>query len=105
MRSKPLVAPSILSADFSKMSEELKTIKESGADWVHVDVMDGHFVPNISLGACVYQGLKNKVDLVFDVHLMISDPMKYAIDFIKAGADITTETKNSNTVAFIINMK
>lgn len=82
------VAPSILAANFNNLFEEVKSVES--ADYLHIDVMDGHFVPNISLGACVYQGLKNKVDLVFDVHLMISDPMKYAIDFIKAGADIIT---------------
>ena len=82
------LAPSILSADFANLQRDVQRILDAGADWVHVDVMDGHFVPNISLGACVYKGLKNKVDLVFDVHLMISDPLKYATDFIKAGADI-----------------
>ena len=82
------VAPSILAANFNNLYDEVKSVE--CADYLHIDVMDGHFVPNISLGACVYKGLKNKVDLVFDVHLMIKDPRKYAIDFIKAGADILT---------------
>ena len=82
------VAPSILAANFNNLFEEVKSVES--ADYLHIDVMDGHFVPNISLGTCVYKGLKNKVDLVFDVHLMISDPLKYANDFIKAGADIIT---------------
>lgn len=82
------VAPSILAANFNNLLDEVKSVES--ADYLHIDVMDGHFVPNISLGACVYKGLKNKVDLVFDVHLMIKDPRKYAMDFIKAGADILT---------------
>lgn len=82
------VAPSILAANFNNLLEEVKSVES--ADYLHIDVMDGHFVPNISLGTCVYKQLKGKVDLVFDVHLMISDPLKYATDFIKAGADIVT---------------
>lgn len=82
------VAPSILAANFNNLLDEVKSVES--ADYLHIDVMDGHFVPNISLGTCVYKGLKNQVDLVFDVHLMIKDPKKYALDFIKAGADILT---------------
>ncbi len=82
------VAPSILAANFNNLLDEVKSVES--ADYLHIDVMDGHFVPNISLGACVYKNLKGKVDLVFDVHLMIKDPRKYALDFIKAGADILT---------------
>ena len=82
-----LIAPSILSADFSKLAEEIKEVEQYGAALVHIDVMDGHFVPNISFGAVVYQWLKDKTKLPFDVHIMIEHPEKYAFDFIKAGAD------------------
>lgn len=85
-----IVAPSILSADFSKLLEEVKEVRELGAKFLHIDVMDGHFVPNISLGPVVYKDLKGKVDIIFDVHLMITDPLKYAKDFVVAGADYIT---------------
>ena len=83
-----IIAPSILSADFNKLLEEVNSV--SNAKFLHIDVMDGCFVPNISLGALVYKNLKGKVDMVFDVHLMICDPIKYAKDFISAGADYLT---------------
>ena len=83
-----LVAPSILSADFNKLLEEVKECKN--AEFIHIDVMDGHFVPNISFGPTVYKNLKGKINNIFDVHLMISDPMKYLDDHVKAGADIFT---------------
>ncbi|MBO4667839.1 MAG: ribulose-phosphate 3-epimerase [Bacilli bacterium] len=82
------VAPSILSANFNNLIEEIKSCK--GALFIHVDVMDGHFVPNITIGACVIKNLKKETDKILDVHLMITDPYKYAIDFAKAGADIIT---------------
>ena len=83
-----IAAPSILSADFSKLLEEVKEV--SSAKFVHIDVMDGHFVPNITIGPLVVKPLKGKVDMVFDCHLMISDPKKYTEAFALAGADIIT---------------
>ncbi len=84
------ISPSILSCDYSKMGEEFKRMEECGADWLHIDVMDGHFVPNITLGAPIVKCMRKCSSLVFDVHLMISDPKKYIPDFVKAGADIIT---------------
>ncbi len=84
------ISPSMLSCDFSKIGEEAEIIANSGADMLHLDVMDGHFVPNITFGAPVIKSIRNRSDIVFDVHLMISDPLKYAEDFVKAGADIIT---------------
>lgn len=85
-----LVAPSILSADFSKLGEEVKAIEAAGADWVHVDVMDGHFVPNLTIGAPVVKCLRPVTELPLDVHLMIDHPEKYIGDFVKAGSDYIT---------------
>ena len=84
------ISPSILSCDYSKMGEEFENMKKCGADWLHIDVMDGHFVPNITLGAPIVKCMRKCSDLVFDVHLMISDPKKYIPDFVKAGADVIT---------------
>jgi len=84
------IAPSILSADFSRLGEELKTVEEAGADWIHVDVMDGHFVPNITIGPMVVEAVRKSTKLPLDVHLMIEDPDFYIPYFIKAGADIIT---------------
>lgn len=82
------IAPSILAADFSNLSSEVKKVEAADADLLHIDVMDGHFVPNITIGPAVIASLRDKTKLPFDVHLMISDPDKYIDDFVKAGADI-----------------
>lgn len=84
------ISPSILSCDYGKIAEELKDMENCGADYMHIDVMDGHFVPNITLGAPVVKCIKKATDVPFDVHLMISEPLKYIDDFCKAGADIIT---------------
>lgn len=84
------VSASILSADFSRLGEEIERLEASGTDWVHVDVMDGSFVPNITIGPPVIKAIRNFADLPFDVHLMIQDPARYVDDFVKAGADFLT---------------
>jgi len=81
-----LIAPSILSADFSKLGDEIRAVENAGADWIHVDVMDGHFVPNITMGPIVVKAVKNVTSLPIDVHLMIENPDNYIPDFAKAGA-------------------
>ena len=84
------IAPSILAADFANLERDIRGIRENGGDWVHVDVMDGLFVPNITIGIPVVQSLRKVTDLPLDVHLMIDRPLRYVEDFLKAGADFVT---------------
>ena len=100
------ISPSILSADFTRLGDEIKAVEQAGADYIHIDVMDGHFVPNITIGPMIVEAVKRVTDLPLDVHLMISDPDNFIDDFAKAGADILTvhaETVNHlhRTVQYI----
>lgn len=83
-----LIAPSILSADFARLGEEIKAVEAAGADWIHIDVMDGHFVPNITIGPLVVKAARQSTRLPLDVHLMIENPDRYIKDFADAGADL-----------------
>ncbi len=88
--SNIIIAPSILSSDFANLETELKKLEQNGADWVHIDVMDGHFVPNLTIGAPVVKALRKVTKLPLDVHLMIDNPQKYIKDFALAGSDYIT---------------
>jgi ribulose-phosphate 3-epimerase len=81
------IAPSILAADFARLAEEIQDVERGGADWIHIDVMDGHFVPNITIGPLIVDAVRPHTDLPLDVHLMIEQPEKYIADFVRAGAD------------------
>ena len=86
----PIIAPSLLSAHLAYMSREIQAVKEAGADWLHIDVMDGHFAPNLTMGPDVAASIKQVTDLPLDIHLMIENPQNYIPIFVKAGADILT---------------
>lgn len=88
--NKIIISPSILSADFANLERDIKAVEKAGADWLHIDVMDGHFVPNITIGVPVVKSIRKITDLKLDVHLMIENPEKFIDDFANAGSDIIT---------------
>jgi len=90
VKKKIIVAPSILSADFANLERDINTVSKAGAEWLHIDVMDGHFVPNITIGPAVVRSVRKITQLTLDVHLMITEPEKFIEPFVKAGSDIIT---------------
>jgi ribulose-phosphate 3-epimerase len=99
MPSPVIISPSILSADFGRLDQEVRAVDEAGADWIHVDVMDGRFVPNLTIGPIVVEGIRKATKKPFDVHLMMVEPERYVEDFAKAGADhILVHCESSSTV-------
>ena len=106
--NKTIISPSILSADFANLGNDVKELQDCGADWIHVDVMDGHFVPNLTIGAPVVKAIRPYSNIPLDVHLMIDNPQNYIEDFVKAGADIITfhyEASKDLTEDIINNIK
>lgn len=104
--NRVIVSPSILSADFANLERDIKLVEQNGADWIHVDVMDGHFVPNITIGVPVVKSLRKITNLPLDVHLMIENPQKYVEPFANAGADIITfhyEAVKDNEIIPLLN--
>ncbi len=109
MIGKKLIAPSILSADFGRLAAEIEAVEAAGADWIHIDVMDGHFVPNITIGPPVVRSIRKASSLPFDVHLMIEHPEKYIEDFAAAGSDwitvhVETASHLHRTISLIKNL-